>query len=116
MEINNTSDLKSVDPKFFPAILKTRKLGYDGKGQIIINSYKDISDIPNNEYILEKKINLQKKFLSLLSGIKMVLFLPINQLKIFIKIKFFSNHFHQLTQIHRLFKKQQNMHITLQKK
>ena len=31
MEINNTSDLKSVDPKFFPAILKTRKLGYDGK-------------------------------------------------------------------------------------
>ena len=61
MEINNTSDLKSVDPKFFPAILKTRKLGYDGKGQIVINSYKDISDIPNNEYILEKKINLQQE-------------------------------------------------------
>ena len=46
IEINNTSDLKSVDPEFFPAILKTRKLGYDGKGQIVINSYKDISDIP----------------------------------------------------------------------
>ena len=61
MEINNTSDLKSVDPKFFPAILKTRKLGYDGKGQIVINSYKDVSDIPNNEYILEKKINLQQE-------------------------------------------------------
>ncbi len=61
MEINNTSDLKSVDPKFFPAILKTRKLGYDGKGQIVINSKKDISDIPNNEYILEKKINLQQE-------------------------------------------------------
>ena len=41
--------------------LKTRKLGYDGKGQIVINSNKDISDIPNNEYILEKKINLQQE-------------------------------------------------------
>ena len=116
MEINNTSDLKSVDPKFFPAILKTRKLGYDGKGQIIINSNKDISDIPNNEYILEKKLIYNKKSLLLLSGIKMVLFLPINQLKIFIKIKFFSNHFHQLTQRNRSLKKRQTMLIILQKK
>ena len=61
IEINNTTDLKSVDPNFFPAILKTRKLGYDGKGQIVIHSYKDISEISNNEYILEKKINLHQE-------------------------------------------------------
>ena len=61
IEINNTTDLKSVDPNFFPAILKTRKLGYDGKGQIVIHSYKDISEILNNEYILEKKINLYQE-------------------------------------------------------
>ncbi len=61
IEINNLSDLKSVDPYFFPAILKTRKLGYDGKGQMVINSYKDIPEIPNNEYILEKKINLHQE-------------------------------------------------------
>ena len=61
IEINNTTDLKSVDPNFFPAILKTRKLGYDGKGQIVIHSYKNISEISNNEYILEKKINLHQE-------------------------------------------------------
>ena len=61
IEINNTTDLKSVDPNFFPAILKTRRLGYDGKGQIVIHSHKDISEISNNEYILEKKINLHQE-------------------------------------------------------
>ena len=61
VEINNTTDLKSVDPNFFPAILKTRRLGYDGKGQIVIHSHKDISEISNNEYILEKKINLHQE-------------------------------------------------------
>ena len=31
--------------QIFP-VIEDRKLGYDGKGQIVINSYKDISDIP----------------------------------------------------------------------
>ena len=115
MEINNTSDLKSVDPKFFPAILKTRKLGYDGKGQIVI-VIKIYLTYQIMSIFWKKKLIYNKKSLSLLSGIKMVLFLPINQLKIFIKIKFFSNHFHQLTQRNRSLKKRQTMLIILQKK
>ncbi|OUX53532.1 MAG: 5-(carboxyamino)imidazole ribonucleotide synthase [Pelagibacteraceae bacterium TMED287] len=47
-----------------PGILKTCTLGYDGKGQIIINSAKQIEKIKfdlNKEYILEKKINIKKE-------------------------------------------------------
>ena len=37
VKINNQSELDSASNDYFPAILKTRKLGYDGKGQQIIN-------------------------------------------------------------------------------
>tara|TARA_Y100000590_G_scaffold300631_1_gene338972 strand:+ start:244 stop:1287 length:1044 start_codon:yes stop_codon:yes gene_type:complete len=46
-----------------PGILKTCTLGYDGKGQFKINSIKNIDESIdfNNEYILEKKINLKQE-------------------------------------------------------
>ena len=51
----------------FPIILKTNTLGYDGKGQYRINTYKDFE---NNlqfldemtDYIIEEVINFKKEF------------------------------------------------------
>ena len=61
--INSKKDLiNNLD--LLPGILKTCTLGYDGKGQIVINSVKQIEKINfdfNNEYILEKKINIKKE-------------------------------------------------------
>jgi len=52
-------DLENIE-KLVPGILKTTTLGYDGKGQYIISNAKDFENIDfKNEYILEKKINLQ---------------------------------------------------------
>mgnify|MGYP001166571306 FL=1 len=54
-------DIENIE-KFLPGILKTTTLGYDGKGQHIISNAKDFENIDfKNEYILEKKINLQKE-------------------------------------------------------
>ena len=47
-----------------PGILKTCTLGYDGKGQIVINSSNQSKKIKidfKKEYILEKKINIKKE-------------------------------------------------------
>ena len=49
--------------KLLPGILKTNTLGYDGRGQFVLNS---LDDIKKNwcftaDYILEKKVNLQKE-------------------------------------------------------
>lgn len=73
----NKLGLKTVDYKFvqsledlnkgsalLPGILKTTRMGYDGKGQFVINSIPDIKNINinfQNEYILEKKIKLKKE-------------------------------------------------------
>ena len=52
-----------VNEEIFPAILKTRRMGYDGKGQSVINSKDDLVNIDMSiPYILEKKINLLKEF------------------------------------------------------
>ena len=59
--INSNKDLENIE-KLLPGILKTTTLGYDGKGQHIISNAKDFENIDfKNEYILEKKINLQKE-------------------------------------------------------
>ena len=59
--INSNKDLENIE-KLLPGILKTTTLGYDGKGQYIISNTKDFENIDfKNEYILEKKINLQKE-------------------------------------------------------
>ena len=53
--INNTNLL--------PGILKTCTLGYDGKGQYVINTIDDIQDhlFTSNNYILEKLVPLKKE-------------------------------------------------------
>ena len=59
--INSAEDLKQVD-QLVPGILKTTTLGYDGKGQVVINETDDLKKISfENEYILEEKIKLNKE-------------------------------------------------------
>ena len=60
--------IKSADDvlkneKLLPGILKTNTLGYDGHGQFVLNSLDDIKKDWSftAEYILEKKVNLQKE-------------------------------------------------------
>ena len=60
--------IKSADDvlkneKLLPGILKTNTLGYDGHGQFFLNSLDDIKKDWSftAEYILEKKVNLQKE-------------------------------------------------------
>ena len=60
--IKDEEDIK-INQSLIPGILKTCTLGYDGKGQHKINSIVDIDkniDF-NNEYILEKIINLKQE-------------------------------------------------------
>ena len=63
VSINSYKDLKSNN-NLLPGILKTCTMGYDGKGQIKINSEKNIDNIKINleeKYILEKIISLKKE-------------------------------------------------------
>ena len=60
--------IKSADDvlkneKLLPGILKTNTLGYDGHGQFVLNSLDEIKKDWSftAEYILEKKVNLQKE-------------------------------------------------------
>ena len=51
--------------KLVPAILKTCRLGYDGKGQYKINNASDLENLNidfSQDYILEKIINIKKEF------------------------------------------------------
>ena len=60
-DIYSKKDLNNID-HLLPGILKTTTLGYDGKGQIVISSNKDLENITiDKHYILEKKIDLQKE-------------------------------------------------------
>ncbi len=65
--INNTEDLENLTPNsipndFFPSIIKTCQLGYDGKGQIQVANIAEASDawhkLNQVPCILEKKINI----------------------------------------------------------
>ena len=61
--IKNKSDLLN-DETLLPGFLKTCTLGYDGKGQYILNNRDEIDELKidfKKEYILEKKINLKKE-------------------------------------------------------
>lgn len=43
--IDSLADLQRVMPEItYPAILKSRRMGYDGKGQVILNSENDLAD------------------------------------------------------------------------
>ncbi|MEK9771519.1 MAG: 5-(carboxyamino)imidazole ribonucleotide synthase [Nitrosomonadales bacterium] len=60
--INSDDDLVDIDHKLFPAILKTAQFGYDGKGQVLVESLalleKAFIQLGRKECILEKKIEL----------------------------------------------------------
>lgn len=57
--VENLEDLKKgIDEIKMPCILKTTSGGYDGKGQYVIRSIEDISDIKiDREFILEEMID-----------------------------------------------------------
>ena len=61
LELSSKKELSKIDEDFFPAILKTRRMGYDGKGQSIINDLKSLTDIKQDTYLLEKKIDLKQE-------------------------------------------------------
>jgi 5-(carboxyamino)imidazole ribonucleotide synthase len=62
-----TIDLKGkpIDGIGFPAVLKTRRLGYDGKGQSVVHSQTDLDDelknTNTNELILEEFIPFDRE-------------------------------------------------------
>ena len=60
--IKSAEDIKK-NQKLLPGILKSNTLGYDGKGQFIINSLEDVKQdwCFTSDYILEKKVNLKKE-------------------------------------------------------
>ena len=61
--IKNKSDLLNNDA-LLPGFLKSCTLGYDGKGQYMVNNKDEVEDLVidfKKEYILEKKINLKKE-------------------------------------------------------
>ena len=64
--INGLSELKFAARKYdFSAILKTRRMGYDGKGQFLIKSEQDIQQIPDdvfdNDLILEGMVRFERE-------------------------------------------------------
>ena len=61
--IEKKADLETLND-FFPGILKTTTMGYDGKGQHPIKKIEDLDNINidfSKEYILEKLVKLQKE-------------------------------------------------------
>ena len=63
VSIEKKKDIDAVQ-EFLPGILKTTTLGYDGKGQHLINSIDDLEGIDidfSKGYILEKLVKLKKE-------------------------------------------------------
>jgi len=60
---------KSIDNNIFPALIKTIRFGYDGKGQIFFNNKKDFLKYPfkDYEYIIEKLVNFKKEISVIIS-------------------------------------------------
>ena len=61
--IKNKSDLLNNE-NLLPGYLKTCTLGYDGKGQYVLNDRDDVDNLSidfKREYVLEKKINFKKE-------------------------------------------------------
>ena len=63
VSIEKKSDIDALED-FLPGILKTTTLGYDGKGQYLINSGKELNSLNidfSKGYILEKLVKLKKE-------------------------------------------------------
>ena len=60
--IESADDIKK-NQHLLPGILKSNTLGYDGKGQFVLNSLDDVDKdwCFTNDYILEKKVDLKKE-------------------------------------------------------
>ena len=60
--IKTAEDIKK-NQNLLPGILKSNTLGYDGKGQFVLNSLDDVKKdwCFTADYILEKKVNLKKE-------------------------------------------------------
>jgi 5-(carboxyamino)imidazole ribonucleotide synthase len=62
-----TTDLKSerIHEIGFPAVLKTRRMGYDGKGQVVVHSetdlYHELKNRHTNELILEEFVSFDRE-------------------------------------------------------
>ena len=63
--ITDLADIDNVDTNLFPAILKTNTLGYDGKGQILLNNQTELKtafdNLNNQPCILEKLVALKQE-------------------------------------------------------
>lgn len=61
----SADDADHVDPALFPAILKTARMGYDGKGQRSVSNVAEtkaaFEELGNRVCILEKKLSLAKE-------------------------------------------------------
>ena len=63
VSIEKKSEIETLED-FLPGILKTTTMGYDGKGQYLINSVKDLNSLNidfSKNYILEKLVKLKKE-------------------------------------------------------
>ncbi len=62
MAVLSEEDCREADPALFPAILKTARLGYDGKGQISVDTPEELPaafrELGSVDCILEKKLAL----------------------------------------------------------
>lgn len=54
---------RKINNNIFPALVKTTRLGYDGKGQIFFKNKKNFIkySFKNKEYIIEKLVNFKKE-------------------------------------------------------
>lgn len=63
--IEHDADLETIDPNIFPAILKSARLGYDGKGQQAVAAVEDVRAAWNAmrsvPCVLEKKLELRQE-------------------------------------------------------
>ena len=63
-EINSENDLSEIkNINDWPYIIKTSTFGYDGKGQAVVNNFKELNkaykNLKSNSFVLEKKVNLK---------------------------------------------------------
>ena len=61
--VDKITDIEPLDD-FLPGILKTTTMGYDGKGQYVINKINDLNSLNidfSKSYILEKMVKLKKE-------------------------------------------------------
>ncbi|UFS55764.1 5-(carboxyamino)imidazole ribonucleotide synthase [Comamonadaceae bacterium M7527] len=61
--LQDQADTATVDASLFPAILKTARMGYDGKGQVSVGRLQDLSaawaQLHHVPCVLEKRLDLQ---------------------------------------------------------